>query len=86
MTVEVKGSEIRNPDQYLGDSLFDKVMGPYDRRIESVENLHDIETTYGMFPAGDTVGPDKGVPRDDPGLSSPIVPVTVRRFFILINR
>ena len=62
-------SPAREDDKFW-DRFFDAALGPYARPHQSLLDLHDFQTAYGMDPGGVQRGPGKGIPRDGRGRGS----------------
>jgi hypothetical protein len=62
-------SPTREDDQFW-DRFFDAALGPYGRPHQSLLELHDFQTAYGMDPGGVQRGPGRGIPRDGQGRGS----------------
>jgi hypothetical protein len=57
------GSPAREDDKFWV-RFFDAVLGPYGRPHQSLLDLHDFQTAYGMDPGGVQCGSCKRIPRD----------------------
>lgn len=62
-------SPAREDDKFW-DRFFDAALGPYGRPHQSLQELHDFQTAYGMDPGGVQRGPGRGIPRDGQGRGS----------------
>jgi hypothetical protein len=62
-------SPVREDDKFW-DRFFDSVLGSYGRPHQSLLDLHDFQTAYGMDPGGVQRGPGRGIPRDGQGRGS----------------
>ncbi len=69
LTASQFASPAREDDQFW-DRFFDATLGPYGRPHQSLLELLDFQTAYGMDPGGVQCGPGKGIPRDGQGRGS----------------